>query len=140
MSMKRTDRRRCRQSEHRHHRDAEQRARELRGTQSVSARRLVLGTVVLADVPYRDADGSKQRPAVVVGRDGDRIILRAFTTKEPRDARGYVVVEPTWRNGVTRRSWLRPDTCTVTGEAVRAVRGRLDVLIDLVVLAETVDA
>jgi mRNA-degrading endonuclease toxin of MazEF toxin-antitoxin module len=129
--MKRTDRRRCRQSDHRHHRDNERRARELRGTQAVSGRRLVVGTVVLVDVPYRDGTGSKQRPAVIVGRDGDRLVVRPFTTSEPRDTRGFIEVEPTWKNGLTRRSWLRPDTCVVSGDAIRAVRGRCDITIDL---------
>ena len=130
-TMKHTDRRRTKQENHRHHRDAERRARRLRGTEGVSRRHIVPGAVVLVDVPYREGTGSKQRPAVVVGRDGDRIVVRAFTTAEPRDPCGYQEVEPTWKNGLTRRSWLRPDTCIVTGDAVVETRGRVDVVIDL---------
>jgi hypothetical protein len=126
-----TDRRRTKRIGHSHHREAERRARDLRGTGRVSSRLLAPGAVVLVTIPFREGVGSKDRPAVVVGRDGDRIVVRAFTTKRPRHPAGYVQFEATKRNGLTRRSWLRPDTCVVAAEAVLARRGELDVEIDL---------
>jgi hypothetical protein len=75
----------------------------LNGVHPVSRRSLTPGTVVEARVPYYERDGSKVRPALVIGCRGDVVVLRVFTSKEWNARRHGGGVE-VFHNGL--RSWV----------------------------------
>ena len=63
------------------------------------------GEVWFANVPFEDGTGSKDRPVLVLARDGRRWEVARFTSQD-RDARSDHVRVPHGMTGLPKASWL----------------------------------
>lgn len=104
------------------------RTARLNRVDGVSRRALTAGTVCQARVLYRDVVGEKIRPVLVLGCEGDRVVVRVFTTSENQVRRcggGHEV----WLNG--RRSWLATEAIELDRSAmVEVLEERFDELVE----------
>lgn len=73
----------------------------------VAERFLQVGTVVRVDVPFREGDRSKVRPAVVTGRVGRRVHVMPITTSPRAQFAGDLAVSDLATAGLHRPSTVR---------------------------------
>lgn len=74
---------------------------------AVSLRRLRLGDVVLATIPFADGSGQKKRPVIVVDRRQSEIVVLACTSQVHHSGRrGFVPLADLAQAGLPKRSLI----------------------------------
>src|ERR1043166_1940880 len=81
------------------------------------------GDIVLVAFPFTDIRGEKRRPAIVMGRSADHVVLLFVTSQKTGDPSWHVLVRPTKGTGLTLASIVRCDK--LTSLDVRTIRGEL---------------
>ncbi len=122
--MRQTDKRVKKINDHRTLRKAERRAKSMRVSKPKIGV-LEVGMVVRLEIQYSDGVGSKVRPALVLGVDGDQVQVRAFTSSVQSAGPAGVTVEPSDANGLTRRCYIRSNSITVSANSILEILGRL---------------
>lgn len=81
--------------------------RDQRSGPAVSLRRLRLGDVVLATIPFADGPGEKKRPVIVVDRGQSEAVVLACTSQIRNSSRrGFVPLADLDQAGLPRRSLI----------------------------------
>lgn len=122
--MRQADKRVKKLNDHRSFRNAEKRAKSMRVSKPELGV-LEVGMVVRLEIHYVDGAGSKVRPALVLGVDGDQVQVRAFTSSIQSAGPAGVVVEPSNANGLTRRCYIRSNSITASANSILEILGRL---------------
>jgi mRNA-degrading endonuclease toxin of MazEF toxin-antitoxin module len=89
---------------------------------AVRRRRPRAGEVWFAQVPFEDRPGSKDRPVLVLERDGRRFVVARFTSQD-RGARSDHVRVPPGTPGLPKASWLSLRPTTLARSAFRRRTG-----------------
>lgn len=131
-TMRQTDKRVKKLNAHRSFRNAEKRAKSMRVSKPKFGV-LKVGMVVRVEINYAEGVGSKVRPALVLGVDGDQVQVRAFTSSAQSAGPDGVAMEPSNANGLTRPCYLRSNAITVSANSILGSIGRLpvEILLDI---------
>lgn len=70
------------------------------------------GDVVLIDFPFTDLSGNKLRPALILAKDGDNVVLAFFTTTLKEVYKSDLLIIKSDTNGLKRDSILRLNKLT----------------------------
>ncbi len=96
-----------------HHRKQRMVERSLLAVTPVAQNAMHEGTIVRTPVEYRDGDGFKTRPCVVVDVDRFDLVVHPITSSPNRSALGAIEIE-NWRSaGLTRPCGVRRDLVVV---------------------------
>ncbi|MFD2841278.1 hypothetical protein ACFSYH_11965 [Populibacterium corticicola] len=68
-----------------------------------------VGEYWMADVPFRDGTGSKDRPCLVVGTDGEMYTVLYVTSRDRSDNSAFIAINSSsWRGSVaSKQSWMQ---------------------------------
>ena len=106
-------------------RDGGMRTHDVMKAQWVAESRIDMGTVVLAQIRYEDANDFKTRPAIVVSRDRRGVVVIPCTSADSALRHGALELMDLRSAGLTKRTFVRRGRVTIDRVAVLAVLGHI---------------